>query len=269
MTGGQAVVLEARKTLGVAEDPDGSNRDRGGFITEIQERATADLGYDYTGSAWCAEAAREWYRRAGLPHEWINPYTGDICAVADREGWWLPAGKVGPPGALVIKCGVHVEVLEEDHGTWLADIGGNVSNAVRRTARSREDGWRIIAPPFIGQPEPAPQTVRVFGFDDPRLAPALYGGWAEKAARERVIASLPADKRARVRRVNKGGKAPYAFELYPAHGGEWRFGPWSSKAARDEVMEARQKRTGRHMRPWAETRVGGGARPPLTSGSVS
>lgn len=268
MTAGEAVVLAARRRLGVSEQPDGSNT--GPWIDTIQAHATDDLGYRYAGTPWCAMAVREWFREAGLEHGWINPYTGDICAHADAHGWWLPEGRTAPPGALVIKCGVHVEIVEQDHGTWLADIGGNVSNAVRRTSRSRADGWRVIAPPFIGRAQPAsPATVAVFGFDDPRFAPRLYGPWATREQREHVVASLSADKRRRVRRVRLGARK-YAFELYPARGGEWHFGPWREKAVRDQVMHARERKTGRGMRPWAETRIAGGATPPpSTTGSVS
>lgn len=267
MTAGQAVVLAARRRLGVVESPDGSNR--GGWVDEIQARAGAELGVDYRGQPWCAMAAREWYREAGLPHEWIHPYTGYICDHARARGWMLPAGRTAPPGALIIRCGIHVEIVEADHGTWLAGIGGNVSDAVRRTARARGD-WQVIAPPFLGRAEAQPQTIRVFGFDDPRLVPVLYGGWATRRQREDVIATLSAEKRSRVRRVNVGGRAPFAFELY-RRAGQWRFGPWRTKAARDEVMEARERRTGRGMRPWAETRVAraDGAPPPLTTGSVT
>lgn len=266
MTGGQAVVAAARRRLGVHESPDGSNM--GGWISEIQAQVSAELGYDYRGSPWCATAVRAWYREAGLPHEWIDPYTGSICAHAEREGWFLPGSRTAPPGALIIRCGIHVEIVEADHGTWLAGIGGNVANAVRRTVRDPSE-WRIIAPPFIGAAPAPPQKITRYGFDDPRIAPVLYGGWPTKRQREGVIASLSAERRRRVRRVNIGGRSPYAFEIAPVGraGDEWRFGPWTTREARDRVMRARERRTGRRMRPWSETYVaGGGGRPRMTSG---
>lgn len=262
MTGGQSVVAQALRHLGVTEQPWGSNR--GPYISEIQREAGRELGTDYTGAPWCAIAVRDWYKDAGLPHEWIHPYTGYICDHARREGW-ISTG-YAPPGALIIRCGVHVEIVERDpmNGT-LEGIGGNVNHGVRRTVRDRDD-WQIIVPPFIGRTN-VPATERRYWFDDLDARPTLYGGWRLRDDRERVIAGLRSDLRARVRRVNKGGKAPFAFEVIEIGAPTWRFGPWADVDDRDEQLKRYRKAHPKHRtRKWSETQI---RRPgAVTEGSV-
>lgn len=247
MTNGQKIVAEALRYVGVVENPLGSNRGSTP-INECQAMYGMGPGTQLGPQPWCACFCGFCFAKAGVSHDGvIHPHTGIMCQRADAKGGLGPPEGLVPPGALAIRCGTHVEIVVADRGNGLLDcVGGNVDQGVRRTVRRRAD-LRIIVPPDIleGQPE----EVRVYWFEDPGLRPARRGGWATKDEREAKIRTLTDEERRRVRRINVGGPAPYAFEILRPGNPTWQFGSWRRKEARDRVMRRREARTGRGMRP--------------------
>jgi hypothetical protein len=261
MSAGQRVIRAALSHLGDTERPWGSNTG-----PEV-DRFTRF--YSMHSVPWCGCFVGFCFDEADVDDAGVcSPSTAVICQRADAAGGLAPPpGRPVPPGSLYIRCGVHVELVIRDNGDGtVSNIGGNVNQQVALTRRLLSDG-RIIVPPAVleGEPEPA----NVYGFDDLLLRPKRYGGWATRAARERVIADLAPDVRKRVRRVRlTGGRASWAFEVVASS--RWRFGPWPEKGTRDRLMrEYQRNHAGRPLRAWAieqDARDGGG---PLTAGDTT
>jgi len=241
MTKGHRVVSILSRFVGTEEVPLGSNRGpRGGFID------SAHRMYGLPPSPWCAMGVGYAYRLAGVDDSGvIHPYTGEICLRAKNKSLILRSGRV-PTGALLVRCGVHVEVAVRDRGNGLIDaIGCNVDHGIRRTVRRRDD-WVIVVPPDILRPSDHDQR-RHFFFEDTSLRPIRFGPWRVRAWRDRRMAAAVArHPRHRVRKWRQAGG--YGFDLVR---GDGIFGPWDSRRARDLAMAARQRRTGRRMRPFS------------------
>lgn len=251
MNSGQRVLAELFSALGAREVPDGSNW--GHPFIEAAHRL-----YSLPPNPWCAMAVGLAYRRAGVSDAGlVHPYTGFICDRADAMGGLRPL-EVAPPGSLVIRCGIHVEVLVQDRGNGLLDtIGGNVSNSVKQVVRAADE-WRLIVPPAVlADAEPPKPLFRMtYGFDDLNLKPTLYGGWPTRdARRQRRLAFLDRHPGWWARDVRINRPSPFAFEAGPegSWGAKWRLGGWPSFDAREEEMAKYAKREGhKNLRTWSK-----------------
>ena len=140
-TNGQVVARIHTSMDGTVEVPFGANTGSPaytGWIDACQNEKGMGRGTKYGPQPWCAMSAAKAYRDAGCPEElWraIDPYTGFIPITFKHLGvdpW--PAGRLVPPGAIVVAPGRHVEICVADRGDGLLDcVGGNVNNQVDLT----------------------------------------------------------------------------------------------------------------------------------------
>ena len=239
MTPNQRVVATAARYIGVREKPPGSNDDGGGWITKIERYWS--MRYE----PWCGMACSAWLREAGVT-DVSHPATSVICSRGREKGWTTTTPV---PGALIVWCGTHVEMLvsEVSPGVWNT-IGGNTSDSVARRVRSLA-GATIVVSPELRHAKPSQE--RVYFLEDPGVTPRLYGPWRTRQARERAISRLSPDKRAIARRVRVKGK--YAFEL-----GRRVYGPWLDEQGRDEAKAVLERRLGRQLRPFSRVRQSAG-----------
>lgn len=235
------VVDTAARYVGVREEPDGSNR---GPLIDRWQRV-----WGMQGEPWCGMFASAVYREAGVT-DVAHPSTWEICRKA-REHRWTSTTPV--PGALVVWCGTHVEILvsQVSPGVWRT-IGGNTANQVAWRTRAL-DGTTIVVPPELRDQKPTPPA-RSYWLEDVAAKPRLYGPWRLRANRERAIARLPKAQQARVRRV-RTPKGSYAFLLGPRR----LYGPWTTQAARASAQVLLEKRLGRKLRPFSRTTAAHGA----------
>lgn len=255
MTGGQQAVQAFLRHLGSHENPWGSNGDQGGWIDTIER----ENGMWH--EPWCGMAYKRAYEEAGVDLGGVGSASTQLtCNLVSQRGWWLPRNHPVPAGAGLIKCGIHIEMAMEDAGPTdngahriVKAIGGNVSDAVRLTTRSTAD-FAVFVPPAALQG--TVELMKVYGFDDTTWAPKLYGPWAERDGRERVIHSRFSDDdhNRLVQRLYLPGRNHYAFRVYPVHGVQWRYGPWYDQHGRDEQFRAYQHAHPKHkLRTWSRT----------------
>ena len=239
MTPNQRVVATAARYIGVREKPTGSNDDGGGWITKIERYWS--MRYE----PWCGMACSAWLREAGVT-DVSHPATSVICSRGREKGWTTTTPV---PGALIVWCGTHVEMLvsEVSPGVWNT-IGGNTSDSVARRVRSLA-GATIVVSPELRHAKPAEE--RVYFLEDPGVTPRLYGPWRSRQAREKAISRLSPDKRAIARRVRVKGK--YAFEL-----GRKVYGPWLDEQGRNDAKAVLERRLGRQLRPFSRVRQSAG-----------
>ncbi len=239
MTPNQRVVATAARYIGVREKPPGSNDDGGGWITKIERYWS--MRYE----PWCGMACSAWLREAGVT-DVSHPATSVICSRGREKGWTTTTPV---PGALIVWCGTHVEMLvsEVSPGVWNT-IGGNTSDSVARRVRSLA-GATIVVSPELRHAKPSQE--RVYFLEDPGVTPRLYGPWRTRQARERAISRLSPDKRAIARRVRVKGK--YAFEL-----GRKVYGPWLDEQGRNDAKAVLERRLGRQLRPFSRVRQSAG-----------
>ena len=242
----QRIVAAAEREAGTAENPLGSNT--GARVRQYQ--ASTYLGG--TGWAWCGAFYCFVIQQAGVPattaKRIASPSTAQMCRVATADGL-----RCGPrPGAALVYCNVHVTMLHHQvaPGTWRC-IGGNESQRVSWSTRS-VGGQFIYAPSGMGD-SPKPTLVKVYGFEDPGVAPRRYGPWSTRAAREAQIRKLSPALQKRARRIRLGAKR-FAFEVLRPNQPPYRFGTWESKAKRDNLMKARSAKVKRKMRPFSDMR---------------
>ena len=238
MTANQRVVATAARYVGVREKPPGSNDDAGGWITKIERY------WSMRYQPWCGMACSAWLREAGVT-DVSHPATSVICSRGREEGW---VTNTPVPGALIVWCGTHVEMLVSpatpDGSVWNT-IGGNTSDSVARRVRSLAGATLVVSPELR---HAQPSIVREFYLEDPRVTPKLYGPWRTKAGREKAIKSLsPANQRL-ARRVRVGGK--YGFTI-----GRRVYGPWLDKDGRDKAALVLERRLGRQLRPFSRVRT--------------
>ena len=253
MAKGLLVVKEARKVLGTVENPKGSNTGVG-FIDTCQKFWNMGRGTAIGPQPWCGMALDKWFRDAKVDDSNVpHPAVAVMCSNADSLGGLRPkAGQVIPPGAIIAKCGIHTEVVEQDtQDGFLRCIGGNVDDGVRATRRRKSD-WRIIIPPDVMKAVEVP-TKTIYWFEDLKKRPAKYGPWRVRAWRERQIKKLPKEVQKRVRRtrIGKAGSkfAKYAFEVIPVGGvATWEFGPWDSRSVRENQLKKYEKDKGYKVR---------------------
>lgn len=232
MTLNERVVATAARYVGVREKPLGSNDDGGGPITKWE----AHWGMRY--EPWCGMACSAWLREAGVT-DVSHPATSVICSQGKAKGWTT---NTPVPGALIVWCGTHVEMLvsQVSPGVWNT-IGGNTGDQVARRVRSLA-GATIVVSPELRNNKPVVQ--REFYLEDPAVKPTLYGPWPTKAGRDRKIASLRPALRPQARKVKVGRK--YGFTL-----GRRVYGPWLDEASRNDARKVLERRLGRTLRPFS------------------
>lgn len=133
-TAGQRALAIAASTIGVAEDPPGSND--GPALATFR----ASVAGAAPGEPWCAYFASWAAAQAGAPlgdgGQGIGSVEG-ITQWAGRSGRLLPAGAAPSPGDLVLFGGRHVGIVASVNadGT-LTTVEGNYRNAVAQVRRS-------------------------------------------------------------------------------------------------------------------------------------
>lgn len=265
MSDGLRVVGEGLKSEGTVENPLGSNG--GEPIETWQRQAAHQQGYGadvYDGAPWCAIAVAAWFRLAGveIDTKLIHPATGVICDHAGASGLFIPSHMNIPPGALMIRCGIHVGMVVRDRGNGIVDtIEGNVSHMVSRKVREKAD-WRFIVWPGLSL-DSGPVAVEFrdsYGFDDLGLKPKVYGMWRSQAGRERKLVEYriwAAQERpnwwtARAKAM-RDGHVWYGFRTGPpgSYNKPWSFGGWETKETRDRLLKQYMERTDSAMtRTW-------------------
>lgn len=236
MTANQRVVATAARYVGVRENPPGSNR---GPLIDKWERY-----WSMIGQPWCGMFASAVLREADVT-DVSHPATSEICR-RGREKGWVTNNPV--PGALIVWCGTHVEILvspaNADGSTWNT-IGGNTADSVARRVRNLA-GCTIVVSPELRHAQPSVE--RAYYLEDARVVPKMYGPWATRSGREKAIAGLSAGNRKAARRVKVGNK--YAFTL-----GRRVYGPWLDKQGRDDAERVLERRLGRELRPFSRVRT--------------
>jgi hypothetical protein len=97
-----------------------------------------------------------------------------------------------------------------------------------------------------------------YGFDDYAIRPTIYGPWASKAGRDRIMREYEAPEGSWGPvpvRLDRDGPE-YAFRVgQPGveYGETWKFGGWPSKAIRDALLERyRRNNPGAKIRIWSK-----------------
>jgi hypothetical protein len=243
----ERIIRIAEAEVGVAEDPPGSNR--GKRVQEYQ----ASTSLPGTGWPWCAAWISFVWQAAGVPREVArriaSPSTAVMCTVARSDALVCSPR----PGAAIVWCGRHVELLHSrlGGGVWRC-IGGNSGDAVRWTTRSTA-GALIFGPPGLEDAGPALEAEDLYWLEDSRAEYRVAGPWRRKAVAETELRQLraPVRRRARIVRPGSGG---YALRI----GEPRQYGPWlgdAGKAARDRARERLEERLGRRLRPYRTRRM--------------
>ena len=239
MATGDKVVEIALAEVGVTEVPLGSNR--GPRVQQYQ--APTELGG--TGWPWCAAFVEwVWEKAGGIDTNVCNPSTWTMHTRARAMGL-LGSPR---PGAALIWPGKHVEILVAPTATanvWHC-VGGNVSDAVRRTVRDVSTG-EVIVPKGLEASRPA----RRYFLEDvgARKQRRVYGPWRGDRGLEyaRVIAVRARSQglEAKVKRVGPGQR--FATLVGP----RVIYGPWSAPESRDKARRILEERLGRMLRPYS------------------
>ena len=236
MTAGERVIVTASRYLGVRE----SAPNRGEHIDGW------NAAWGLRGTAWCGAFAAAMFREAGVDDAGIcHPSVAEMCRRARAKGYVWDGRSPVPSGAIWAACGVHTCLLNAPlgGGVW-STIEGNSGDMVRTGQRSVADAL-ILIPPAIRE-APAPPT-RTYWIEDPGARPRLYGPWADRHARDRKLASIPAARRRRARLVNHREQDRWAWVEGPRR----LYGPWGSKEARDAARQSLTHRLGHELRAFS------------------
>jgi hypothetical protein len=243
----ERIIRAAEGEVGVTEDPVGSNR---GPRVEAYQAATHLAG---SGWPWCGAFVAWTWQRAGveraLAQRIASPSTALMCQTATREGLVCPPR----PGAAVVWCGTHVELLHSPlgGGVWRT-IGGNSGDAV--TYRTRSIAGALVYGPAGLEDLGAPRAQELYWLEDVHAEYRVVGPWEERAwadTRWRALAA-PARRRAKIVATGDGRFALRIGE--PRHYGPW-LGP-AGKTIRDErARPALEARLGRRLRPYRTERM--------------
>lgn len=239
MSANACVIKTAAGEVGVTETPVNT-----GPRVKAYQAATELAG---SGWPWCS-AFVEWvWERCRVDTRICSPSTQVFADRARAAGMAVPWRKC-VPGAAVCWDGRHVEIAiapaSSDGRVW-ACIGGNVSDAVRRTTRDIT-GATIIVPPELNGGD---IRARQYWFEDPgaKASQRLLGPWRGKlglAKARRVAKSRPRWQQPRVKRV---GKDRFGVLI----GERSIYGPFGDKDYRDKALRIIAKRTGRTLRPYS------------------
>jgi len=252
MTAGEKTARRAASYLGVTEQPLGSNR--GPDVERWQRPWGMGTGWPWCGAYAAAmvaygitgreDAIRD--ERVGDPPIG-HPSTAVMYERAKAQGAIIGAPL---PGAYILWPGTHVGVCADysRDGRTVVTYEGNSADGCRQRVREwgPRSGVVLCAPPAIRRQPPAPAPARRYYIEDPAAVPVFRGPWRTKAARDRVIAGLPAARRDRARRV----RTAKGFGFY--EGPRRVYGPWASKADRDAAAVALANRLGRTVRRYSQ-----------------
>lgn len=232
------VIATARKYVGIRENPAGSNTDRGGPIDRWEK------AWGLRGEPWCGMFAAGIYREAGVDDDGIaHPATQvmydrarAVGAIVDRP----------VPGCFFVYPGVHTGIVVRDLGGGVVEtIEGNTSDSVayRRRAYGSGTGLYFLASRAVRLAAKPVAPARAYYLEDPEARPVLRGPWRSRKSRDRALSRLPASRRSRARAV-RVGPGRYGF----LEGARRLYGPWDSKAARDDAAKILEVRLGRKLR---------------------
>lgn len=242
------IIAAAEAEVGRAEVPLGSND---GPDVRRYQGATYLPG---SGWPWCGALVCYVWQRAGVPRELAqriaSPSTALACEIARREALVMTPR----PGAAVVWCGVHVEILHSPMGgeVWRT-IGGNTGDAVRYRTRSLA-GALVYGPADLDDLGAPPPGEPLYWLEDVRAESRVLGPWIRRAWAESRWSLLepPIRRRAKVVATGAGRFALRIGE--PRH-----YGPWTGaagRASRDErARPALEARLGRRLRPYRTERM--------------
>lgn len=201
---GQIVLREARKELGVTEQPPGSNR--GPRVCHYHEFDW----FSYCGIPWCVIFAWDfiyWHTILSPFLKKGNPYK--TAAVVQLDSWarqhgWTRATPL--PGCIVnLRFGsswqsTHTTICEDNSTTLLRCIGGNQSNSVNRRDYRRGDVMSYVMPPrnVLQRLSPVPSAPS----KSPRFE--IITGEGVDAKVMTTVFGVPAALRAARRNLEKG-----------------------------------------------------------------
>jgi hypothetical protein len=240
------VIAKARRYLGTAETPPGSNR--GPDIDRWQRF------WGMSGQPWCGMFADAMFREAGVDDDDMgHPSTWTIYANARAKGRLRPEPV---PGCFVVwdpgpRGHVEIAVRRVAPGIWRT-IGGNTGDMVREHDRSVAGAYFCVPSALTAAPSP-PVYRTEYSWQDLDAKPVMHGPWATKSSREAAIARWVAAhgnpghvRRGRImRRVNGVVVPRWVFWT-----GQRAASPWlASKARRDADLErVRAQRPGHRFR---------------------
>lgn len=178
-----AALEMARSTLGIAEDPPGSN------LTPIGEE------FGWNGVAWCDEWVSVILSRIGVPTHFASCWLHIQALKSGEAGEWL--GKVTPvPGDLAFygRAGSdHINIVEYVDGDHMVCIGGNELSAVRRSRRLVSSAYGFGRPhygqPAVEPPAPEPEPPAPVGHVEMPLTVQGHRGRAVSIAQVTVGAT--------------------------------------------------------------------------------
>jgi hypothetical protein len=238
----------AEGEIGVVEVPIGSNR--GPRVEEYQASDYIPGG----GYAWCGTFYGWVLQRSGMDvreaQRYASPSTSLMCAIARGENLLCSPR----PGAALVWCGTHVEMLHSPMGgpVWRT-IGGNTGDGVRWRTRSVAGGL-VYAPPGLEDITAEVVAQPLYWLEDTRARAEAVGQWARRAWAEKALTKLDPERRAMASVVARGNGGFSLRIGEPRH-----YGPWvgaAGKAGRDErARPALEERLGRRLRPYRTERM--------------
>ena len=175
-----ATIAAARKSLGCAESPPGSNA--GACVINLQILTGA------LRLALCASAVSSWWQRGGLDNRIVTAGTADLVLQARARGWLTSEPVMG--SAVVWNPGPHghtelfIEWIDKAKGLALT-IGGNTGDAVREHVRDVDGAYYVTPPELTEKPKPIYEPV--YWWEDPAAEPKRHGLYAATASRENAI----------------------------------------------------------------------------------
>jgi CHAP domain-containing protein len=124
------VIAQAKRELGVAEHPAGSNS--GSRVRQYQ--AATFLGG--SGWPWCAAFCCWCWREAGRPLPYRTASAYGMLNWARGAGWARSSSQLVPGDLVVFNVGSgHIGIFERWEGSTIHTIDGNHNNMVARAAR--------------------------------------------------------------------------------------------------------------------------------------
>ncbi len=216
-----ALLKFAEGDIGRAEEPMGSNR--GKWLDEV---VLDPYGSWMRGQPWCAAWIGSLHRRAGVTNwmHFASPSTALMCERARDNGWTM----MPRPGAIVVWCGTHVELLVEHvNGDVWRTIGGNTSDAVRPRVRSLA-GTLVYGHPTLAAESPAPRPKVQFWFRDTSPVLAKSRPFPTTGERDADIANLSKDWQKRASRWHRP-EVGYGYTIGP----RVIYGPFKSQKGRN------------------------------------
>jgi hypothetical protein len=253
-TKAQAVLELAESQVGIRENPMGSNY---GGCEKYQDVYTSP---PYSTSGW--PEGEPWCGCfVGWVYDQIVPGGRDYASPSTQVMCDSRPNVSAQPGAAFVQCGIHTGLLRyRISGNVWATVEGNHGDQVAFGQRDIT-GWQVVGPPWLGEGSaPAPPATSTWYFLQDTGAVKLagqhgfYGGWSDKAARDKAYKTLKADLGHEIRKF-RDTAWPSSYFLDNSAFVDEIYGGWSSKASRDSAQSTLEARLGRALRPFAEERT--------------